>query len=90
MHKCVFAICTAALFAIPSVAFSERVHIGPKGVKVVPGYHRYHAKQSVIEILRDTIRPRCRSRIEQTDNSVYEIKQLLPCLIAFTVRDLHP
>ena len=50
-----FAICTVALFAIPSVAFSE-VHIGPGGVKVVPGYHRYHARQSAIEILRDTIR----------------------------------
>ena len=56
MRKYVFAIFTAALFAIPSVAFSEGVHIGPGGVKVVPGYHRYHAKQSAIEILRDTIR----------------------------------
>ena len=51
-----FAIFTAALFAIPSVAFSEGVHIGPRDVKVVPSYHRYHARQSAIEILRDTIR----------------------------------
>ena len=56
MRKYVFAICTAALFAIPSVAFSEGVHVGPRGVKVVPSYHRYHARQSAIEILRDTIR----------------------------------
>ena len=56
MRKYVFAICTAALFAVPSVAFSEGVHIGRGGVKVVPGYHRYHAKQNAIEILRDTIR----------------------------------
>ncbi len=51
-----FAMCTVALFAIPSVAFSEGVHIGPGGVKVVLGYHRCRAKQSAIEILRDTIR----------------------------------
>jgi hypothetical protein len=34
MRKYVFAIFTAALFAIPSVAFSEGVHIGPRDVKV--------------------------------------------------------
>jgi hypothetical protein len=56
MRKYVFAIFTAALFAIPSVAFSEGVHIGPRDVKVVPSYDRYHARQSAIEILRDTIR----------------------------------
>ena len=56
MRKYVFAIFTAALFAIPSVAFSEGVHIGPRDVKEVPSYHRYHARQSAIEILRDTIR----------------------------------
>lgn len=51
-----FAIRAVALFAIPTLAFSERVHVGPGGVKVGPGYHRYHAKQSAVEILRDTIR----------------------------------
>ena len=56
MRKYVFAICTAALFAVRSVTFSEGVHIGRGGVKVVPGYHHYHAKQNAIEILRDTIR----------------------------------
>jgi hypothetical protein len=56
MRRYVFAICTAALFAIPSAAFSEVVYVGAGDVKVVPSYHRYHTKQSAIEILRDTIR----------------------------------
>jgi hypothetical protein len=56
MRKYAFAICTAAVFAIPSAAFSEMVYAGPRDVKVVPSYHRYHTKQSAIEILRDTIR----------------------------------
>jgi hypothetical protein len=55
MRKYLFAICIVTLVAIPSVAFSG-VYIGPGGVKVVPGYHRYHAKQSAIEILREIIR----------------------------------
>jgi hypothetical protein len=42
MRKYVFAICTAALFAIPSVAFSQEVYVGPGGVRVGPGHHRYY------------------------------------------------
>ena len=34
--------------------------------------------------------PRCRSRGEQSDDAIDEIKQLLPCFIAFTVSDSHP
>ena len=42
MRKYVLAICTAALFALPtSVAFSQvDVEVGPGGFHVGPGYHR--------------------------------------------------
>ena len=38
------AIATAALFAIPTAAFSEDIHIGPGGVRIGPryGHHRYY------------------------------------------------
>jgi predicted ribosomally synthesized peptide with SipW-like signal peptide len=44
MRKYAFAICAAALFALPtSAAFSQvDVEVGPGGFHVDPGYHRYH------------------------------------------------
>ena len=44
MRTYIFAIATAALFAIPTAAFSEDIHIGPGGVRIGPsyGHHRYY------------------------------------------------
>ena len=44
MRKYIFAMCAAALFALPtSVAFSQvDVEVGPGGVHVGPGYHRHY------------------------------------------------
>jgi hypothetical protein len=42
MRTCVFAVIAAALFALPTSAFSEEIYVGPGGVKVGPGYHRYY------------------------------------------------
>ena len=44
MRKYVFAMCTAAVFALPtSAAFSQvDVEIGRGGVHVGPGYHRHY------------------------------------------------
>jgi hypothetical protein len=40
----ILAIATAALFAIPTTAFSESVYVGPGGVRMGPSYrhHRYY------------------------------------------------
>ena len=44
MRTCILAIATAALFAIPTAAFSEDIQIGPGGVKIGPsyGHHRLY------------------------------------------------
>ena len=42
MRKYLFAICAAALFAVPTVASSGEIYVGPGGVHVGPGYHRYY------------------------------------------------
>jgi hypothetical protein len=42
MRRYIFAIATAALFAIPTAAFSEGIYIGPGGVKVGSGHHHYY------------------------------------------------
>ena len=38
------AAAAAALFVVPTYAFSQEIHIGPGGVSVGPGYHsdRYY------------------------------------------------
>jgi hypothetical protein len=37
------AIATAALFVLPTSAFSQGVEFGPGGIRINPGYHhRYH------------------------------------------------
>jgi hypothetical protein len=44
MRTYILAIATAALFAIPTAAFSEDIHIGPGGVRIGPsyGHHRLY------------------------------------------------
>ena len=44
MRTYILAIATAALFAIPTAAFSESIHVGPGGVKIGPsyGHHRLY------------------------------------------------
>jgi hypothetical protein len=44
MRTYILAIATAALFAIPTVALSEDIHIGCGGVRIGPsyGHHRYY------------------------------------------------
>jgi hypothetical protein len=42
MRKYVFAVCAAALFAIPSLASAEDVYVGPGGIHVGPSHHRYY------------------------------------------------
>jgi hypothetical protein len=44
MRTYIIALATAALFAIPTAAFSEDIYIGPRGVRVGPGYghHRLY------------------------------------------------
>ena len=42
MRTYILAAATAALFAIPTYAFSQEVHIGPGGVRVGPGYHHHY------------------------------------------------
>jgi hypothetical protein len=39
MRRYILAIATAALFAIPTAAFSEGIYVGPGAVRVGPGYH---------------------------------------------------
>ena len=36
MSKYLFVLCTAALFAIPTAAFSESIHVALGGVRVEP------------------------------------------------------
>ena len=44
MRKYLFAVCSAAVFALPtSAAFSQvDVEVGPGGFYVGPGYHRHY------------------------------------------------
>ncbi len=42
MRTYVLAAVAAALFALPTSAFSEDIYIGPGGVRVGPGYHDYY------------------------------------------------
>jgi hypothetical protein len=42
MRKYILAAATAALFVVPTYAFSQEIHIGPGGVRVGPGYHHYY------------------------------------------------
>jgi hypothetical protein len=39
MRTYVLAIATAALFALPTSAFSQGIEFGPGGIRVEPGYH---------------------------------------------------
>ena len=41
MRAYVLAIAAAALFALPTSAFSQGVEIGPGGVQITPGYPGY-------------------------------------------------
>ena len=43
MRKYLFAICAAALFAIPTAAFSESSNVALGGVRVQPS-HRYFSR----------------------------------------------
>jgi hypothetical protein len=42
MRTYVLTIVTAAIFALPTSAFSQGVEFGPGGVRIQPGYHGYH------------------------------------------------
>ena len=47
MRTYILAIATAALFAIPTAAFSQEIGIGPGGVRISPnyGHHRLYNYQ---------------------------------------------
>jgi len=44
MRTYILAIATAALFVIPTAAFSESIYVGPGGIRIGPsyGHHRYY------------------------------------------------
>jgi hypothetical protein len=44
MRRYILAIAAAALFAIPTAAFSTDIQFGPGGIRIGPsyGYHRYY------------------------------------------------
>jgi hypothetical protein len=42
MRTYMLAIATAALFAIPTAAFSESMHVGRGGGRTAPSHHRYY------------------------------------------------
>jgi len=42
MRTYVLAIATAALVAVPTVAYSANIYVGPGGVRVGPGHHYYN------------------------------------------------
>jgi hypothetical protein len=44
MRKYLFAICAAALFAIPTAAFSESIQVALGGARVGFSHHRDHNK----------------------------------------------
>jgi hypothetical protein len=41
MRKFAFALAGAALFALPTLAFSQSVVVGPGGVQIEPFHHHY-------------------------------------------------
>ena len=41
MRNYVLAAATAALFLVPTYAFSQQVDVGPGGVRVGAGYHQH-------------------------------------------------
>jgi hypothetical protein len=41
MRTYLLAAVTAAMFALPTSAFSEDIHIGPGGVRIERDYHGY-------------------------------------------------
>jgi hypothetical protein len=43
MRKYLFAICAAVLFAIPTAAFAEIIHVALAGVRAEPS-HRYYTR----------------------------------------------
>jgi hypothetical protein len=46
MRTYALAIATAALFTIPTSAFSQGVEFGPGGIRINPGYHDYYHGRS--------------------------------------------
>ena len=46
MRAYALAIAAAALFALPTSAFSQGIEFGPEGVRVDPGYHGYYHGRS--------------------------------------------
>jgi hypothetical protein len=42
MRPYVLAAVSTALFAVPTAAFSEKISVGPGGIKVGPRYHHYY------------------------------------------------
>jgi hypothetical protein len=46
MRTYALAIATAALFALPTPAFSQGIEFGPGGVRIDPGYRGYYQGRS--------------------------------------------
>ena len=42
MRTYALALAAAALFALPTSAFSQGIEFGPGGVRIEPGYHSYY------------------------------------------------
>jgi hypothetical protein len=59
MRSFVLAIVTAALFAIPTSAFSQGVEIGPGGVRVDPGTKRQTEGRSAVQAECKQLRKAC-------------------------------
>ena len=47
MRKFALALTGAALFALPTAAFSQSVVVGPGGVQIEPYYHGHHYARSI-------------------------------------------
>ena len=62
MRTYVLAATTAALFVLPTAAFSQHVDVGPGGVRVGPGYH--HRDYNRYEGNRYRMGPRYYNRYE--------------------------
>jgi hypothetical protein len=52
VRKFALALAVAALFALPTSAFSQDVEIGPGGVQINPGYHHHHHEEGDCRELR--------------------------------------
>ena len=46
MRTYAIAIAAAALFALPTSAFSQGVEFGPGGIRIEPGYHGHYNGRS--------------------------------------------